>query len=81
MVIRLRGSFERDKMNRDVINLAEKLALFQDHWSPRVIGEMNDYQFKLVKAEGSLSGTITQIRARRFWYWMAPCGSNSETVR
>lgn len=34
------------------INLAEKLAKFSEHWSPRVIAEMNDYQFKLVKFQG-----------------------------
>jgi mannose-6-phosphate isomerase-like protein (cupin superfamily) len=34
------------------INLKEKLSKFSDHWSPRVIAEMNDYQFKLVKAQG-----------------------------
>ena len=34
------------------INLKKKLAKFFDHWSPRVITEMNDYQFKLVKIEG-----------------------------
>ncbi|WP_419778964.1 cupin domain-containing protein [Maridesulfovibrio sp.] len=34
------------------INFAEKLALFSEHWSPRVIAEMNDYQFKLVKFRG-----------------------------
>jgi mannose-6-phosphate isomerase-like protein (cupin superfamily) len=34
------------------INLKEKLALFSDHWSPKVIAEMNDYQFKLVKIQG-----------------------------
>ena len=34
------------------INLKEKLSLFSDHWSPKVIAEMNDYQFKLVKIEG-----------------------------
>ena len=34
------------------INLAKKLAQFNDHWAPRVIAEMNDYQFKLVKVEG-----------------------------
>jgi len=34
------------------INFAEKLALFSEHWSPRVIAEMNDYQFKLVKFKG-----------------------------
>ena len=35
-----------------VINLNEKFSLFSDHWSPKVIAEMNDYQFKLVKLEG-----------------------------
>ena len=34
------------------INLREKLEKFSDHWSPKVIAEMNDYQFKLVKIEG-----------------------------
>ena len=36
----------------DKINFSEKLAKFSDHWSPKVIAEMNDYQFKLVKLEG-----------------------------
>ena len=34
------------------INFAEKLAKFDNHWAPRVIAEMNDYQFKLVKFQG-----------------------------
>jgi mannose-6-phosphate isomerase-like protein (cupin superfamily) len=34
------------------INLNEKLSKFNDLWSPRVIGEMNDYQFKLIKMAG-----------------------------
>ena len=34
------------------IDLGAKFALFQDHWAPRVVAEMNDYQFKLVKFEG-----------------------------
>jgi mannose-6-phosphate isomerase-like protein (cupin superfamily) len=37
----------------DAINLREKLACFSEHWSPRVVAEMNDYQFKLAKFEGS----------------------------
>ena len=31
------------------INLHSKFDKFQDYWSPKVIAEMNDYQFKLVK--------------------------------
>ncbi len=34
------------------INFAAKLSLFDDRWQPRVIAQMNDYQFKLVKIEG-----------------------------
>ena len=34
------------------INFTEKLSLIPEHWSPRVVAEMNDYQFKLVKVLG-----------------------------
>jgi mannose-6-phosphate isomerase-like protein (cupin superfamily) len=34
------------------INLADKLSKITDHWQPRVVVELNDYQFKLVKIEG-----------------------------
>ncbi len=34
------------------VNLSEKLALISEHWSPRVVGEINDFQVKLVKLEG-----------------------------
>ena len=39
-------------MNNVAINLRDKLAKFSEHWSPRVIAEMNDYQFKLAKLQG-----------------------------
>jgi mannose-6-phosphate isomerase-like protein (cupin superfamily) len=34
------------------INFRQKLALFQEQWQPKVIAELNDYQFKIVKLEG-----------------------------
>lgn len=34
------------------ISFAQKLALFTEHWKPKVVAEMNDYQFKLVKISG-----------------------------
>jgi hypothetical protein len=34
------------------INIKDKLSKCDDLWSPRVIAEMNDYQFKLAKGEG-----------------------------
>jgi mannose-6-phosphate isomerase-like protein (cupin superfamily) len=39
-------------MDYSAINLKEKLALFDEQWSPRVIAEMNEIQFKVVKLEG-----------------------------
>jgi len=39
-------------MSNTAINFREKLAKFSEHWSPRIIAEMNDYQFKLVKLHG-----------------------------
>jgi mannose-6-phosphate isomerase-like protein (cupin superfamily) len=34
------------------INLQDKFSKFSEQWTPKVIAEMNDYQFKLVKIEG-----------------------------
>ena len=34
------------------INIIDKLNKFSDYWSPRIIAEMNDYQFKLAKIKG-----------------------------
>lgn len=34
------------------INLAEKFALFADHWNPRIVGELNGQHVKLVKFQG-----------------------------
>jgi len=34
------------------VNFAEKFRLFTDQWKPRVVAEMNDYQFKVVRLEG-----------------------------
>ena len=39
-------------MNLTAINLHEKFGCFQEHWQPKVIAEMNDYQFKMVKLKG-----------------------------
>ncbi|WND02333.1 cupin domain-containing protein [Temperatibacter marinus] len=36
----------------DVINLSSKLALFTEQWTPKLVGEMDDYHVKLAKIEG-----------------------------
>jgi mannose-6-phosphate isomerase-like protein (cupin superfamily) len=39
-------------MSYQSINFQQKFALFKDQWLPKVIAEMNDYQFKVVKLQG-----------------------------
>ena len=34
------------------INLQDKLSLFSEHWTPKIVEELNDYQIKLVKIQG-----------------------------
>ncbi len=34
------------------VNLQHKLALFSDHWSPKIVGELNGQYVKLVKFKG-----------------------------
>jgi mannose-6-phosphate isomerase-like protein (cupin superfamily) len=34
------------------VNLAEKLSLFSEHWSPKIVGELNGQHVKLVKLQG-----------------------------
>ena len=36
----------------DKVNLAAKFALFADYWHPRIVGELNGQQVKLVKFQG-----------------------------
>jgi mannose-6-phosphate isomerase-like protein (cupin superfamily) len=43
---------EEQEMTKSPVNFAEKLSRLSEHWSPRVVAEMNDYQFKLVKVQG-----------------------------
>ena len=39
-------------MQRQPINLTEKLSKFSEHWSPKIIAQMNDYHLKLVRFQG-----------------------------
>ncbi|MFL2983509.1 MAG: cupin domain-containing protein [Candidatus Neomarinimicrobiota bacterium] len=39
-------------MDNKKINIREKFKFFSEHWSPKVIAELNDYQFKIAKIKG-----------------------------
>jgi len=37
----------------DKVNLAQKFALFTEHWRPKIVGDLNGQQVKLAKLQGS----------------------------
>jgi mannose-6-phosphate isomerase-like protein (cupin superfamily) len=43
---------ERTTMDYQSINFQDKLSKFSEHWSPKIIAQMNDYHFKIVKVQG-----------------------------
>ena len=47
------------------VNFTDKFSKFDDLWSPKVVSELNDYQFKLVKLQGDFIGIHMQIQMKR----------------
>jgi mannose-6-phosphate isomerase-like protein (cupin superfamily) len=45
-------TLEESYMSYEAINFGKKFKLFDEQWQPKVIAEMNDYQFKVVKLQG-----------------------------
>ena len=39
-------------MTADAVDLDEKFDLFSEHWSPKLVARLNDYEVKLVKVKG-----------------------------
>ena len=39
-------------MNHQAVSLGQKFGLFSENWTPKVVAEMNDYQFKIVRLQG-----------------------------
>ncbi len=39
-------------MVNEAVDITEKLALFSEHWSPKVVARLNDYEIKVVKVKG-----------------------------
>ena len=48
------------------INLAEKLSLIDDHWNPRIVGELNGQHLKLVKFQGPFTWHHHEIEDEMF---------------
>lgn len=49
------------------INLQEKLSLFQEHWSPKIVGELNGQYVKLAKLKGEFIWHHHEQEDELFW--------------
>ena len=85
----LRKAYERDLFERarradhigsvEKVNIEEKLALFDERWRPKIVGELNGQHVKLVKFSASSSGTTTTMRTRCSSSWTGASGWSSGT--
>lgn len=50
----------------DVINISDKLNLFQDHWNPRIIADLNGQFVKLAKLKGSFDMHLHETEDEMF---------------
>ncbi|WPY99558.1 cupin domain-containing protein [Christiangramia sp. OXR-203] len=49
------------------VNIQEKLDQFQDHWNPRIVGELNGQQVKLAKLKGEFIWHTHDEEDELFW--------------
>ncbi|WP_338586797.1 cupin domain-containing protein [Paenibacillus sp. Y5S-9] len=54
-------------MHYQAIQLNEEFAKLNDLWSPKLIGEMNDYQFKIVKIAGDFEWHVHEETDKLFF--------------
>ncbi|RPK31108.1 cupin domain-containing protein [Paenibacillus xylanexedens] len=54
-------------MHYQAIQLNEELSKLNDLWSPKLIGEMNDYQFKIVKIAGDFEWHVHEETDKLFF--------------
>ena len=49
------------------INLAEKLASFSEHWSPKIVAELNGQHVKVAKLQGEFDWHFHELEDELFW--------------
>ena len=49
------------------VNLAEKFSLIADTWSPKIVGEVNDFYVKAVKLKGEFIWHHHETEDELFW--------------
>ena len=68
-------------MTSEKINFKQKFSKFTKKWSPRVIAEMNDYQFKIAKIKGEFVWHDHKDTDETFIVLRGKCQLNLEIVK
>ena len=68
-------------MEYRAISFVQKFDLFHERWQPKVIAEMNDYRFKVVKLQGDFIWHHHNAPMRRSSSSKGICGSIFATAR
>ena len=79
MIVRKGENSHKQQVNRmgyQPINFQQKFGLFSEQWQPKVVAEMNDYQFKVVQLQGDFIwqryldlSADRAVAASRNWIW------------
>lgn len=51
------------------VNLAEKFAAFREHWRPKIVGELNGQEVKVVKFQGVFPWHQHEVEDELFLVW------------
>lgn len=62
-----RGLDHQKCMQTNKVNLAEKFVRFTEHWSPKIVGELNDSYVKVVKVKGEFVWHHHDNEDELFW--------------
>jgi mannose-6-phosphate isomerase-like protein (cupin superfamily) len=54
-------------MQANKVNVAEKFQLFNEHWTPKIVGELNGQQVKLAKLKGEFVWHKHENEDELFW--------------
>jgi mannose-6-phosphate isomerase-like protein (cupin superfamily) len=53
----------------DKVNLADKFAAFSEHWRPKIVGELNGQEVKVVKFQGVFPWHHHEVEDELFLVW------------
>ena len=59
-------------MPDNAVNLEQKLSLFKEHWSPKIVSRFNECDVMVVKAKGELTGITMMTRTISSWCLKGP---------